>query len=648
MRSLGTKLHSWFAKATVELRVVGWALACMWQRKRWFGPMLLLSLVTALTEGASVALVVPILQDEGSLRSLGSTPVVGGLLVWTGSLPLAQRLQVVAIALMVLVLVRGVLMYATQVLSVYVPFGIELDLRTRALNGLLRARMQFVDRLEHGQMVTALENHPAKLATVVRSVANGMLSLFLLLTYITLMLLVSWQMTLFSITTLGMISVLIKWLTQERVKLAGVEVNRATREASAAGMQIFTSAKLIRLAVAERYIAERYRRVVRGMHRAQFRLMALTSLIQPLFTTLAGGIVALVLFASPYFFADTTSNWTGLVLLFLLVLYRVTGPISVLNDTRTIIDAHVDSFNLLNSFLDESAAHAEPSGGVTVSHLKRDIRLEGVSLTYEFSQVPAVHELDLSIRKGEMLAVVGTSGAGKTTLVGLLTGLYEPTAGRLLIDDVEFAALDLKSWRRRIRVVPQEVTLFNDTIAENIRFGNWECSDEEVLRAADLAEVSAFVERMDKGLQTRIGERGTRLSGGQRQRIALARALVGNYDLLLLDEATSHLDVHTEKAIQRGLEEVRKKRTLVVIAHRLSTVRGADRIIVLDNGRIVEQGTHDELLRTRGPYWEMIDQQRFSNVDGSDETGGNGTPAHAADVCSDAVDSIGPDRGTEG
>jgi ATP-binding cassette subfamily B protein len=239
-----------------------------------------------------------------------------------------------------------------------------------------------------------------------------------------------------------------------------------------------------------------------------------------------------------------------------------------------------------------------------------DIRFERVSFSYPSRRdVAAIDGLSLRVAPGETLALVGPSGAGKSTVFNLLLRFYDPTAGAVLVDGVDVRAADLGELRRRIALVPQEPAIFADTVIENIRYGSPSASRADVERAAAAAQAAEFIAALPQGYETRLGERGVTLSGGQRQRVAIARAILKDAPILLLDEATSALDAENERAVQKALEGVMRDRTTLVIAHRLATVQKADRILVLDEGRVVEEGTHQSLVKAGGLYARLAELQ---------------------------------------
>jgi ABC-type multidrug transport system fused ATPase/permease subunit len=286
--------------------------------------------------------------------------------------------------------------------------------------------------------------------------------------------------------------------------------------------------------------------------------------------------------------------------------------------------------------LREPAEEPDPRRTVAVGRVEGDVVFEDVSFSYATGG-PVLHDVTLHARAGTVTALVGPSGAGKSTLVGLVAAFHSPTAGRVSVDGVDLTTVTLASYRQQLGVVLQDTFLFDGTIRENVRFARPEATDEEVVAACRVARVDEFAERFEKGYETVVGERGVKLSMGQRQRVAIARAILADPRILILDEATSSLDTESEQAIQAALGQLLAGRTTFAIAHRLSTIRRADQILVLDQGRIVERGTHDELLARRGRYYEMHTRQLGGgDVFGAGEaeplaTGGPAAPAPEED-----------------
>jgi len=275
---------------------------------------------------------------------------------------------------------------------------------------------------------------------------------------------------------------------------------------------------------------------------------------------------------------------------------------------REIKQATVD-IEIMFNILQRPAEIKDRPGAKPLEVQAGRIRFENVGFAYEAAR-PILRDVSFEVPAGKTIAIVGPSGAGKSTISRLIFRFYDVTAGRILIDGQDIRDITQKSLRSAVGMVPQDTVLFNDTIRYNIRYGRWEASDGEVEEAAKLAQIDSFIRMSPHGYETEVGERGLKLSGGEKQRVAIARTILKAPPILLLDEATSALDSHTEKEIQDSLALVSKNRTTLVIAHRLSTIVGADEIIVLDQGVIVERGTHHQLLLKSGLYASMWNRQR--------------------------------------
>jgi len=295
---------------------------------------------------------------------------------------------------------------------------------------------------------------------------------------------------------------------------------------------------------------------------------------------------------------------------FVLVFFRIKPQILLLNNLRVSINKLLPQLEIVGEFLHPKNRSFERVGGDVFAGIKQNIEFKKVSFSYPGNGIRELSNINFRIEKGDTVALVGPSGSGKTTISSLLLGLYQPTEGQILVDGVDISTLDLASWRPRVGVVDQDVFLLNATIAENIAFGRSHQEREVIQRAAQEAGADKFIEDLADGYETLIGDRGVKLSGGQRQRISLARALMGNPELLILDEATSALDSLSEQLVQDAVEKLHYKVTILVIAHRLSTIENADNIVVLESGKIVEDGTKAELLVNDGYFAQIWGLQK--------------------------------------
>jgi subfamily B ATP-binding cassette protein MsbA len=319
--------------------------------------------------------------------------------------------------------------------------------------------------------------------------------------------------------------------------------------------------------------------------------------------------IALIAGLATLLFQARASGVLPSLVTFVIALQRLNARIAGISGVFNGFAINASQLRRLNQILSPDGKQFCREGGKPFQEIRESVRFDHVSLRYGADLPCALQEVSFTLAKGQMVALVGPSGAGKSSIADLLVGLYDPTGGRILIDGESLRELDLTSWQQRLGVVSQDTFLFNATLAENIAFGSPGATRQRIVNAAVAAQAAAFIEELPHGYDTLVGERGYRLSGGQRQRISLARALLRQPELLILDEATSALDSHSERLVQEAIEQFGRHQTLLVIAHRLSTIVRADQILVLDQGRIVEQGSHDFLLAMGGLYAQLWQQQ---------------------------------------
>jgi len=339
------------------------------------------------------------------------------------------------------------------------------------------------------------------------------------------------------------------------------------------------------------------------------RMVLISNLITPISSMLPIIAISLIASASVLIFQNRQSGVLPSLVTFVLALQRLNTRLGSINAIITNFVANTALIDRLNAILDDSNKEFVRLGGQPFSQLQREIRLDHVGLRYSPELAPAVSDINLVIQSGQTVALVGSSGAGKSTIADLLVGLYQPTEGMILIDGIDLQTIEISSWQRQLGVVSQDTFLLNNTIAANIAYGTPEADRQAVEAAAQAAQAAGFIAGLPEGYDTMIGERGYRLSGGQRQRLSLARALLRDPQLLILDEATSALDSQSERLVQEAIERFERTHTVLVIAHRLSTIVNADLICVMQAGRIIERGRHADLLAAQGSYAHLWQQQ---------------------------------------
>jgi subfamily B ATP-binding cassette protein MsbA len=347
--------------------------------------------------------------------------------------------------------------------------------------------------------------------------------------------------------------------------------------------------------------------------RASSRVGSITG---PVTTFLPILMIAGIAGLSLLLFGNRNSGVLPSLVTFVLALQRLNGTFGNISGALGTLNANAAPLELLNKLLEPSDKEFRSRGGVHFQQLRQGIALRNVTLQYAPELPPALTAIDLDLPRGSTVALVGSSGAGKSSIADLLGGLYNPTQGEILIDDTPLEQLDLISWQQRLGVVSQDTFLFNASIADNISFGTPNANRAQIVAAAEKAQAAGFISDLPDGFDTLIGERGYRLSGGQRQRLSLARAILRDPELLILDEATSALDTQSERLVQQAIDQFERQHTVLVIAHRLSTIVKADLICVLDKGHIIERGNHEQLLNHQGIYaglWKQQTLEKRSN-----------------------------------
>ncbi|MEL6163730.1 MAG: ATP-binding cassette domain-containing protein, partial [Cyanobacteria bacterium J06628_3] len=399
-----------------------------------------------------------------------------------------------------------------------------------------------------------------------------------------------------------------------RSKKFGKQLSEVSKGYSIALLETLNGVRLVKSTGNEDKEFQRIKGLIRNRETADFKSQANSEAIAPVSEVL--GIMSLlgIVFLSRIIFKDQISSLLPRILVYLFVLLRVLPLLSQLNTVRSNLANTSPSVAVIADFLDIKNKPLMGSGDVNFTKLEKGIHFNSISFNYPNHDKLILQDVDLYLPRGTTLALVGGSGAGKSTVADLLPRFYDPTSGKITIDDADLREFNIQSLRKAMGIVSQDTFLFNDSVKNNIAYGKPEASDEEVISAAKRANAYEFIIKLAQGFDTVIGDRGVMLSGGQRQRLAIARALLQNPDILILDEATSALDTVSERLVQEAIDDLSRDRTTLVIAHRLSTVQKADQIAVLDQGRVMEVGTHYELLQKDG-YYKRLYLMQFGEED---------------------------------
>ena len=574
----------------------------------------LLSAVGAALDAFGLLLLIPFLR---SLFDLGPVLPEGGRnsaerlieTLFGGFIGEAQGLEALRLVCLIVVgviLLKNVCLYTAGVLSIRVEEWFARDLRDAVHARVQRLPLSFFGQERTGQIISRVEADTREARLVPRAAALWVRHVASTAAHVTALLILSWRLTLIALVLIPiMVGVLRPILRRLRTSYRKVFDDRG--DVTNALQETVTGIRLVKASGTEEREQRRFAERSSGFARATMKSRVMAQLASPLSEVLS----SLVAIALVWVGAGVVLGEGGLgpeqFLAFVTLALRAVSPIKALSQVPPMFHQGLAAADRFLEILREAP---EAEGGAAVATgFDEELRFEGVTFGYGQND-PVLHGIDLVIRRGETVALVGPSGGGKSTLVDLIPRFADPLSGRITLDGTDLRDFTLSSLRRQIGLVSQHTVIFHDTAAANIAYGAPEGTTPEAIRAAArAAHADEFIAEWPDGYDTMLGERGTRLSGGQRQRIGVARAVLREAPILVLDEATSALDSESEKVVQEAVTELFAGRTIVIIAHRLSTVLAADRIVVIEAGRIVDRGTHEDLLSRDGPFRRLFDRQ---------------------------------------
>lgn len=565
---------------------------------------LVFSTLAAIFEGASIGLLLPFLQK---LTTPNSEPFQIGI-EWFDTFFLGinasaiSRLYRISILILFTTWIRAVFNYLAQLNTELAQLNLGDRLRKQIFEQLQSLPLSYFNKNRSSEIVNTL-------TTEIERIKQGFSGLSFLVTrglttivYLTSMLIISWQLTIVSVLLFSLLGAGFKTLNA-KIREKSFGLSTANGEFTSTAIEFIQAIRTVHAFTTQDFERQRYYQASENVVRASKKVARTWTLIKPFAEGVATTVLVSMIIVAFSRYVVVGSLQVASLLTFFFVLFRLVPIMQDVNATMAFISTLQGSIHNIQELLRTDNKVYFQNGTVSFPGLKKGIDLISVDFGYDKREL-VLQNITLSIERGKITALVGGTGAGKTTLVDLIPRFYDVTDGIISVDGIDIQQLELNSLRSKIAVVSQDTFIFNDSVWNNIGYGTEGATEVEIKKVAKLANAIDFIQEMPEGFNTILGDRGVRLSGGQRQRIAIARALLKNPDILILDEATSALDSMTEKLIQESLEKLAVGRTVIAIAHRLSTIAKADKVVVLEHGRIVEQGTYQELLKLRGKLWQ--------------------------------------------
>ncbi|MDX2100633.1 MAG: ABC transporter ATP-binding protein [Leptolyngbyaceae cyanobacterium bins.59] len=504
-------------------------------------------------------------------------------------------------------IIRGFVQYGQDVLLSSAALAVTFDLRRKVYRHLQTLNLSYFETAQTGDLAYRLTEDIDKIGEVLRRIINELIPLGLqLIVVVSYMLYLNWQLTVAASIIAPLIALLIGWFGERLLVMSRRSQNRIA-DLSSLITEVFSGIRLVRAFAAEEYEIWRFSQAAEQNRKAKFRAERLKAIQIPVVSVFYTLSILFLLLLGAWQISQSNLDSSRFIS-YVTAVAMLIDPVSFITVNYNEIKQGEASVDRIFELMAIQPEVVEKPGAIVLPTVTGKVEYRTVDFAYQSNQ-PVLQNLNLLAFPGEMIALVGASGAGKTTLVNLLPRFYDPQAGQILIDGLDIREVTLASLRRQIGIVPQETILFSGTIAQNIAFGQVEFDLNAVEAAAKIANAHQFIAQFPEGYQTWVGERGVNLSGGQRQRIAIARAVLLNPRILILDEATSALDSESEALVQEALERLMQEKTVFIIAHRLATVRKADRILVVEKGQVVESGTHTELLGQGDRYARYYAQQ---------------------------------------
>lgn len=524
----------------------------------------------------------------------------------------ASTLLAIGLFLVITTFLKTGCYFASVAIMVPLRTGIVRDIRMKVYHKIVSLPLSFFSDERKGDIIARMSGDVNEIETSITGSLEMLIkNPILLICYFGVLIYVSWQLTLFTLIVLPLMGWMMGRIGR-KLKHKSLDAQNKWSDTMAQLEETLGGMRIIKAFTAERKMTERFDRCTNEFRDASNRVSIRQASAHPVSEFLGTVLIVMVLwYGGTLIFSDHSPIDAPTFIFYMVILYSIIQPLKDFSKATYNIPKGMASVERVNKILNAENTIAETAHPKHIDGLEQNIEFRNVSFTYNGSTQEVLKDVSLNVKRGQTIALVGQSGSGKSTLVDLLPRYHDVTGGDILIDGVNVKDLAIADLRSLIGNVNQEAILFNDSFYNNITFGVEHATMEQVIEAAKIANAHDFIMESEHGYDTNVGDRGCRLSGGQRQRISIARAILKNPAILILDEATSALDTESERLVQEALERLMKTRTTIAIAHRLSTIKNADEICVLYEGRIVERGTHDELLQKGGYYKRLNDMQQL-------------------------------------
>ncbi|MBQ5758938.1 MAG: lipid A export permease/ATP-binding protein MsbA [Schwartzia sp.] len=522
-----------------------------------------------------------------------------------------EMLNYISIGIVVVFLIRGIFYFGQSYLVSYVGQRVVIDIRGQLYRKFQRLPLAYYDKHRTGEMMSYISNDVAALQNaMVDKLIELITEISIFIGSLGMMFYLDWKLSLLTFAVVPMVGQAMN-IFGKKLKKSGTMIQERMADMTAMLQESLSAVRVVKSFVREDHEIKRYDQENERNFEAAMLNIRLMSMLTPTVEFLAALAVTVIVWFGGYEVVEGKIT-AGALVAFLTYAVNLANPVKRISRAFGTMQQALAAADRVFAVMDLPEMIADKLDAKPLPKVTGRVKVDNVSFSYN-EEAPAVKNISFEVKPGQMIAFVGPSGAGKSTIANLLPRFYDVTEGSITVEGMDVRDVTLSSLREQIGIVPQETMLFSGTVWENIRYGRLDATNEEIVEAAKAANADEFIRQLPNGYDTKLGERGVNISGGQRQRLAIARAILKDPQILILDEATSALDTESEKVVQAALDRLMVGRTSFVIAHRLSTILGADRILVLDHGEIVEDGTHEELLVKGGLYSNLYNIQ-FNNL----------------------------------